>query len=70
METTHKFSDFHSMPAFVAVQGKIYHYVWLSHEQSAMHWLLHDGFMLENIPHSNLALMLPSACAPAVRAAL
>ncbi|RXW13239.1 hypothetical protein EST38_g12616 [Candolleomyces aberdarensis] len=70
METTHEFPNFGGLPGFVAVQGKIYHHVRPSHKSSALHWLLHDGFMLDRIPRGNLAEGIPPAWIEAVRTAL
>jgi hypothetical protein len=55
LETTHEFPNFvPGPPAFVAIAGRVYHRVRPSHEQSAVRWLLYDGFMRHlPMPHTN-----------------
>ncbi|KAI6021354.1 hypothetical protein PISMIDRAFT_92396, partial [Pisolithus microcarpus 441] len=69
LETTHPFPDDNVVPDFLAIQGHIYHHVCLSHTNSAIHWLLYDGFM-ENIPHVQWASVLPDGWIDAVCNAL
>lgn len=61
MESTHEFPQFNRPAAMVTIQGKLYHRVRPHHRSSAMHWLLHDGFMLEKMPQKALAEDVPLA---------
>jgi hypothetical protein len=69
LETTHPFPQMNGPPGFVAIQGKVYHRIRPTHTDSAIRWLLYDGFM-ENPPHSHLAESIPTAWIEAVHAAL
>ncbi|KIK30161.1 hypothetical protein PISMIDRAFT_87992, partial [Pisolithus microcarpus 441] len=69
LETTHPFPDDNVLPGFLAIQGRVYHRVRPSHSNSAIRWLLYDGFM-ENIPHAQWASVLPDGWISAVRDAL
>ena len=46
---------------FVAMQGCIYHQVWLNHHGSAVKWLLYDGFLNENMLHQTIAHSIPAS---------
>ena len=59
LETTHQFPEISGPPGFVAIQGRVYHRVRPSHLNSAVHWFLYDGFLRDNIPHSEWAAMIP-----------
>jgi hypothetical protein len=69
LETTHLFPNLTGPPGFVAIQGKIYHRIRPNHYNSAIRWLLHDGFM-DNTPHGRLADAIPPHWINAVRTAL
>ncbi|KIM50784.1 hypothetical protein SCLCIDRAFT_144684 [Scleroderma citrinum Foug A] len=58
LETSHAFPNIDGPPGFLAIQGRVYHRVRLSHTNSAVRWLLYDGFM-QNIPHPTWAALLP-----------
>lgn len=72
LETTHAFPDIAGPPGFVAIQGKIYHRIRPTHQNSAVRWLLHDGFMMNTAPHQNSdwASALPEVWKCAFRDAL
>jgi hypothetical protein len=59
LETTHQFPEISGPPGFFAIQGCIYHQVRPSHCNSTMHWFLYDGFLRDNIPHSEWAAVIP-----------
>src|ERR1700731_60049 len=69
LETTHAFPAQTGPPGFVAIQGKVYHRIRPTHRDSAICWLLHDGF-LERTPHAHLATLLPPEWIHSVRSAL
>jgi Helitron helicase-like domain at N-terminus len=69
LESTHPFPHIAGPPGFVAIQGKIYHRVRPSHRNSAVRWLLYDGFM-GNIPHDELARKIPPDWIAALKSAL
>ncbi|KAI5983631.1 hypothetical protein EDD15DRAFT_2178687, partial [Pisolithus albus] len=69
LETTHPFPDNMTPPAFFAIQGRVYHRIRPTHENSAIRWLLFDGFM-QNVPHAQWAATLPDGWIPSVRQAL
>lgn len=69
LETTHTFPDIAGPPGFVAIQGRVYHRIRPTHTNSAIRWLLYDGF-IANTPHANHASTLPPTWIPAVRDAL
>nr|GAT43072.1 ATP-dependent DNA helicase [Mycena chlorophos] len=52
LETTQPFPAANGPPGFVAIQGRVYHRVRPSHENSAVRWLLYDGFEAAHAPHS------------------
>ncbi|EJD40708.1 hypothetical protein AURDEDRAFT_69695 [Auricularia subglabra TFB-10046 SS5] len=53
LESSHEFPSFGGIPAHFAVEGKIFHRVRPSFENSAVRWLLYDGFMKNSVPHSS-----------------
>ena len=55
LESTQEFPSFGpGPPAFVAVAGRIYHRVRPDHNNSAVRWLLYNGFLQKlPIPHAN-----------------
>jgi hypothetical protein len=69
LETTHTFPSFNSIPGFLAIQGRVYHHVQPSHKNSAVHWLLHDGFR-QHILHAEWASTLPDGWIDIVHSAL
>jgi len=69
LETTHAFPQVAGPPGFMAIQGRVYHRIRPTHTNSAIRWLLYDGFVA-NMPHANHASALPPTWIPAVRDAL
>ena len=69
LETSHAFPNIDGPPGFLAIQGRVYHRVRPTHANSAVRWLLYDGFM-QNIPYPAWASLLPSTWIDAVRLAL
>ena len=70
METTAQFPNLQGIPACVAIQGKVYHRVRPQHADSAIHWILYDGFM-QNVPaHQEIASTLPAEWVASLQAAL
>jgi hypothetical protein len=59
LETTHAFPNLTGPPSFVAVQGKIYHHIRPSHNNSSLRWLLFDGFMTNKVPFPERVAKLP-----------
>ena len=57
-------------PSFFAIQGKVYHRIRPTHQDSAVRWLLHDGFMQQSAPHSRWNAALPPLWTEALTAAL
>lgn len=39
-------------PAFVAMEGRLYHRIRPNHHDSSIRWLLYDGFSHDSIPHA------------------
>ncbi|EJD45353.1 helicase [Auricularia subglabra TFB-10046 SS5] len=72
LESTHEFPAFGGMPAHFAVEGKIFHRVRPSYTNSAVRWLLYDGFMRNKTPHASAGWFqkLPPAWIDALGAAL
>ena len=70
MESTHSFPT-PGNPSFVAVAGRVYHRV-RSHPQddTAIRWMLYDGFDDSSIPHQTQARDIPSSWIQAVRVSL
>jgi hypothetical protein len=69
LETTHPFPENTGPPGFFAIQGKIYHRIRPTHKNSAVRWLLYDGF-LTNVPHNELAKSIPNNWISALKSAL
>jgi hypothetical protein len=53
LETTQPFPQIDGPPGFIAIQGRVYHRVRPNHNNSAVRWLLHDGFLETNPPHQS-----------------
>ena len=70
LETTHPFPEVTGPPGFFAIQGRVYHRVRPSHENSAVRWFLYDGFMLDKVPHPQWATIIPPAWIDAVAMSL
>jgi hypothetical protein len=70
METTHPFPTVEGPPGFVAIQGRIYHRLRPNHDNSAVRWLLYDGFICNMAPFEHLAETLPPNWISALRNAL
>lgn len=71
LETTQPFPDAAAGgPSFVAIQGKVYHRIRPTHLDSAVRWLLHDGFLQQNVPHHRYAAAIPAQWINALRIAL
>ena len=69
LETSHAFPNINGPPGFLAIQGRVYHRIRPTHTNSAVRWLLYDGF-IQNIPHPTWAALLPPPWIDAVRHAL
>lgn len=71
LETTHAFPMLsNGPPSFVAIEGKIYHRIRPNHASSAVKWLLHDGFSLDQTPHPHLSIDVPLQWKQAFQSAL
>ncbi|KAF8143487.1 hypothetical protein K438DRAFT_1633431 [Mycena galopus ATCC 62051] len=70
LETTHPFPEISGPPSFLAIQGRVYHRVRPSHENSAVRWLLYDGFMNTLPPHTGWASTIPPEWIDTFKAAL
>ena len=73
LESSHEFPPLPpGGPAFVAMQGRLYHRVRPTHRNSALRWVLYDGFAHEAFPHSNSdwARKIPTLWIETVRRAL
>ncbi|EMD31000.1 hypothetical protein CERSUDRAFT_60644, partial [Gelatoporia subvermispora B] len=70
LESSHPFPVNAGPQGFFAVQGRIYHRVRPNHSNSAVRWLLIDGFAPDRVPHSQISSRLPSAWLDGVRTAL
>ncbi|KAK7002201.1 hypothetical protein R3P38DRAFT_2557039, partial [Favolaschia claudopus] len=53
LETTQPFPHIEGPPGFLAIQGRVYHRVRPNHDNSAVRWLLYDGFLETAPPHQN-----------------
>ncbi|KAJ7939821.1 hypothetical protein B0H13DRAFT_1586827 [Mycena leptocephala] len=51
LETTQPFPEIDGPPIFMAIQGRVYHRVHPNHQNSAVCWLLYDGFIDTVPPH-------------------
>lgn len=69
IETTHDFPNM-GAPSFFAIQGKVYHRVRPTHQNSSLRWLLYDGFMQDRIPFPERATKLPTWWITNVKTAL
>jgi hypothetical protein len=70
METSEPFPENYGQHAFVAIQGRVYHRIRPSHDNTAIRWILYDGFLAHAAPHRNWASLLPTEWIDAVRNAL
>ena len=70
METTHPFLKVPGPSGFVAIQGHVYHHLRPNHQNSAVRWLLYDGFMRNMVPFKDLAQILPPNWIDALKNAL
>jgi hypothetical protein len=70
METTSTFPSFAGGQGFIAVQGRIYHRIRPTHQDSTVCWLLYDGFITDLTPHPNWARTLPDCWMTAMVQAL
>ena len=70
LETTANFPSINGPPGFFAIQGRVYHRVRPDHHNSAVRWLLHDGFMQQHVPHQDHASTLPDGWINAITTAL
>ena len=70
METSEPFPQAVGHHAFVSIQGRVYHRVRPSHNNTAIRWILYDGFLAHLAPHRNWANVLPETWIDAVRSAL
>ncbi|GJE90163.1 ATP-dependent DNA helicase PIF1 [Phanerochaete sordida] len=71
METTAEFPDYGGDSGFIAIQGKVYHRVRPSHANSAVRWILYDGFLPASAPHHDShAQRLPPAWVRAMQLGL
>jgi len=70
MESTHAFPT-PGNPSFVAVAGRIYHRIRARpQDDTAVRWMLYDGFDDSSIPHHTQARDIPSSWIQAVRTSL
>lgn len=70
MESTHAFPT-PGNPSFVAVAGRVYHRVRMHpQDDTAIRWMLYDGFNDSSIPHHTHARDIPSSWIRAVRTSL
>jgi hypothetical protein len=53
LETTQPFPRIDGPPGFMAIQGRVYHRVRPNHQNSAVRWLLYDGFLETPPPHQS-----------------
>jgi hypothetical protein len=53
LETTQPFPQIDGPPGFMAIQGRVYHRVRPNHQNSAVRWLLYDGFVETLPPHQS-----------------
>lgn len=73
LESSHEFPPLApGGPSFLAMEGRLYHRVRPSHSDSAIRWLLYDGFSHDSMPHANKPWLskVPSTWIDAVRQAL
>ncbi len=60
LETTDTFPNLEGGPAFIAIQGKVYHRIRPSHTTSAVRWFLHDGHLQDAAPTHPLSTTIPN----------
>ena len=70
METSEPFPNVVGQHAFVSIQGRVYHRVRPSHNNTAIRWILYDGFLAHLAPHPTWANVLPETWIDGVRSAL
>jgi hypothetical protein len=70
METTGQFPTHLGVQGFLAIQGRVYHRLRPSHPSSGLRWLLYDGWMRPNMPHSAWSTIIPRDWTTAVASAL
>ncbi|KAF8588293.1 hypothetical protein K439DRAFT_1406625 [Ramaria rubella] len=70
LESTAEFPSFDGPPGFFAVEGKLFHRVRPTHQDSCVQWLLYDGMMHNYAPHHRWIDLLPIAWRNAMNAAL
>ncbi|KAF8575515.1 hypothetical protein K439DRAFT_1623533 [Ramaria rubella] len=59
MESTAKFPVFNGPPGYFAIEGKLFHHFRSTHQNSAVRWLLYNGFMHSFAPHQQWINVLP-----------
>ena len=69
-ECTAEFPSFRGPPGFFVVHGWLYHRVRPTHQNSAVCWLLYDGFLADKAPHQDWMKVLPPEWICAVSEAL
>lgn len=57
-------------PSFIVIEGRSYHRIRSTHANSAIRWVLHDGFEHGSAPFPNISEDLPLAWLSAVRLSL
>nr|VWP00470.1 Ubiquitin carboxyl-terminal hydrolase 7 [Ganoderma boninense] len=70
METTIPFVKLRGPQGFFSIQGRVFHRLRAEHEDSPVHWIVYDGFSLQNPPHSRYAHALPQTWIEHMRNAL
>lgn len=70
LETSAPFPTIAGPPGFVAIQGKVYHRVRPSHQNSGIRWILYDGFLASSPPFSAIAATIPPDWIQAIQSAL
>ncbi|KDQ23456.1 hypothetical protein PLEOSDRAFT_1049241, partial [Pleurotus ostreatus PC15] len=67
LESTHPFPKNIGPQGFIAIKGKVYHRIRPNHQNSAIRWLLYDGFMPQDAPFPDIASSLPQSWLHIVR---
>jgi hypothetical protein len=70
LETTHQFPHPNGPPGFFTIEGRVYHRVRPNHPNSAVRWLLYDGFMKHSTPYAAWAAAIPPVWLDAVASSL
>ncbi|KAI1788268.1 hypothetical protein LXA43DRAFT_840440, partial [Ganoderma leucocontextum] len=70
LESTGDFAKFDGPPGSFALGGRVYHCLRPEHPDSAIHWMLYDGFDLQRPPHRRYACGLPPNWLDSVKCAL